>query len=134
MKEEPYKIRAHHVLCLNFFQGKGYSGEFVDNMNQVKSKLEKNPLVCITSQADIICRVCPNNDAGICKDKEKVAEYDRQVFARCHISEGEIMPFLNFKNLVRDNILLLGKRKEICGNCQWDSLCVIQKTLEGDKP
>lgn len=123
MKESTYKIRAHHILCFSFFKGKGYSKEFVENMTQIKSKLERNPLVCIIGKTDIICETCPNNVAGICKDKEKVAEYDRQVFLRCNISEGEIMPFLDFENLARHNILLLGKRKEICGNCQWDLLC-----------
>lgn len=127
MKEHPYKIRPHHGLCLNFFQGKGYSNEFVKNMTAIKSRLEENPLVCITSQTDIICDVCPNNTNGICTAAEKVSEYDRQVLLQCHLSEGEILPFLDFEALVRHNILGPGKRKEICGNCQWDSLCHEQK-------
>ncbi len=32
-----YKIRAHHGVCLYFFQGKGYSGEFVENMSRMKA-------------------------------------------------------------------------------------------------
>ena len=28
MKQEGLKIRAHHGMCLHFFEGKGYSNEF----------------------------------------------------------------------------------------------------------
>lgn len=123
MKEYQYTVRAHHGVCLNFFKGKGYSSEFVGNMWEMKSELEKNSLVRIIGETDVICSACPNNRKGICAAGEKVAEYDRQVLQRCGIAEGEIMPFLDFEKLVRDKILLPGKREEICGNCQWNSLC-----------
>ena len=29
MKQEGLKIRAHHGMCLHFFEGKGYSNEFM---------------------------------------------------------------------------------------------------------
>lgn len=123
MKEYTYKIRAHHGMCLAFFQGKGYSDSFTKHMTEMKNRLEKNPPVCIIGQTDQICSACPNNQKGNCASAEQVAEYDRQVFLRCHITEGEIMPFLDFSKLVYDNILLPGKREEICGNCQWNVLC-----------
>ena len=43
-----YKIRAHHGMCLSFFQGKGYSGDFVENMSRMKAILEKNPEISLT--------------------------------------------------------------------------------------
>lgn len=118
-----YEIRAHHGLCLNFFKGKGYSNEFTENMAEIKKALADNPLVCVTSQADAICSVCPKNTCGACEDENKVFEYDRQVLLRCNISDGEIIPFPDFEKLIHNNILKTGKRREICGDCQWDSLC-----------
>ncbi|MCI5585284.1 MAG: DUF1284 domain-containing protein [Lachnospiraceae bacterium] len=123
MKEQPYRIRAHHGLCLSFFKGEGYSSEFIENMTNIKSRLEKNPLVCIISQTDLICAICPHNNGEVCAAGEKIREYDRQVLTRCNIAEGEIMPFLELEGLVRRNILLPGKRKEVCGDCQWNELC-----------
>lgn len=123
MGKNIYKLRAHHGLCLCFFKGQGYSSEFVENMANIKCKLEENPLVCITNQTDVICNNCPNNIDGKCETDKKVFEYDRQVLERCHISEGESMPYLDFQRLIQHNILLLGKRKEICENCEWESLC-----------
>lgn len=123
MKERIYKIRAHHGLCLCYFQGKGYSIEFVKNMWDIKNKLEKNPIVRITDKADDICSICPNNVGGICTAEAKAAEYDMQVLQRCKVTEGDEMPFKDFDKLVKQNILLPGKRKEICANCQWDAMC-----------
>ena len=123
MKEYKYKIRAHHGMCLAFFEGKGYSREFIGGMGMIKSRLEDNPPVCIVDETDAICAGCPNNIEETCKTAELVVEYDRQVLVRCGISAGEIMPFNDFEKLVYDNILIAGKREEICGKCQWNSLC-----------
>lgn len=42
-----YKIRAHHGMCLSFFQGKGYSGDFVENMARMKAILAENPEIIL---------------------------------------------------------------------------------------
>lgn len=122
MKYE-YKIRAHHGMCIEFFQGKGYSNEFTAYMGGILQKLENNPVICITMETDAICQKCPNNRQGICETESKVAEYDRQVLHRCGLSEGMVMPYWDFKKTVCENILLPGKGKEICGNCQWSGIC-----------
>ena len=41
----------------------------------------------------------------------------------CNLSEGDVMPYLDFAKLVYDNILLPEKREEICGGCCWNELC-----------
>ena len=114
-------------MCLCYFRGKGYSDEFVKNMTDMKRELEKNPLVCITAHTDVICAICPNNEDGICTAEDKVAEYDRQVMSRCGLKEGDQLPYLEFEKQVCQKILLCDKIKEICGSCQWDSLCHDEK-------
>lgn len=123
MREHPYTIRAHHGLCLSFFQGKGYSGAFVENMAKVKSALEEDPLIRLAGGADDICAACPNNVSGYCESEEKVTRYDREVLQRCGLSVGETMPYRIFEARVRRSILETGQREEICGDCQWSALC-----------
>ena len=123
MKEYQYRIRALHGMCLAFFKGKGYSNEFTKHMKEVKNRLETNPLVCIIDGTDAICSACPNNENGICGAEEKVAKYDKKVILCCNIKTGEVMSFSDFEKLVYDNILRPGKREEICGDCEWNSLC-----------
>ncbi len=121
--EYQYKIRAHHGMCIAFFKGKGYSNEFTAHMSEMIHKLEYNPTICISTQTDVICSKCPNNNQGTCETESKVAEYDRQVLERCGLSGEGIMPYADFKRAVYENILLPGKREEICGNCQWSEIC-----------
>lgn len=117
-------------MCLCFFEGKGYSDGFTGHMTEMKRLLEENPPVHIVARTDDICSACPNNRAGVCTTAEKVEEYDRLVLERCGISEGEVMGFLDFKRRVCHHILYLGKREEICGDCQWSPLCHYKRQEE----
>lgn len=123
MDQNPYPLRAHHGLCLSFFEGKGYSAAFVENMAAIRRELMNDVPVCITVTADVICRKCPHDINGQCVSAQKVAEYDRRVLAACRLSEGAVMPFSEFHRLVRQLILDAGKREEICGDCQWNEIC-----------
>lgn len=121
--EYQYKIRPHHGMCMAFFKGKGYSNEFTAHLGKMIKDLENNPIVCITSQTDAICIKCPHNLHGICEAEKKVNGYDREVLKRCRFKDGDVMPYLDFKKAVYEEILLSGKREEICGDCQWNDLC-----------
>ena len=120
---EAYPIRPHHGLCLAFFQGKGYSEGFVENMTRMKAALEANAPVRLTGGTDAICAACPNNQNSVCTAAEKVARYDREVLRRRGLNTGDTLPFRELETRVRETILLPGKREEICGDCQWSSLC-----------
>ena len=121
-----YKIRAHHGVCLYFFQGKGYSGEFVENMGKMKAILEKNPEISLMDSPDDICAACPNRLTENCA--EKASRYDREVLRRCGLSVGERLPYREFSRKVIETILRPGVRAEICGDCQWSSLCRWEET------
>lgn len=123
MKEYQYKIRAHHGMCICFFDGKGYSNEFTKHMAEIIHKLNENPVICISDETDIICEKCPNNKNGVCETADKVAEYDKQVLLRCGLVAGEMISFSEFRDKVYENIIRPGKREDICGNCQWTSIC-----------
>ena len=121
-----YKIRAHHGVCLYFFQGKGYSGEFVENMSRMKAIPEKNPEISLKDSPDDICAACPNRLTENCA--EKASRYDREVLRRCGLSVGERLPYREFSRKVIETILRRGVRAEICGDCQWSSLCRWEET------
>ena len=120
-----YRIRAHHGMCLAFFRGHGYSGAFVENMANMKAILEENPDILLLDGPDDICAACPNRLTGVCG--EKACRYDREVLERCALSPGETLSFRDFSQKVEDAILRPGKREEICGDCQWSSLCQWQE-------
>lgn len=114
-------LRAHHGMCLYFFQGKGYSGDFVENMGQMKETLEENPLIRLLEGYDDVCAACPNKRTESCA--EKASRYDREVLRRCGLSVGDTLPYRDFSENIIETILRPGLRAEICGDCQWSSLC-----------
>ena len=130
-----YRIRAHHGMCFAFFQGKGYSGAFTENMWKMKERLQQNPEVVLLQETDDVCAKCPNNQNGRCistaekevpegvPSPEKAAGYDGQVFACCGLTPGVRMKWKDFEELVRERILEAGIREAICGDCQWNELC-----------
>lgn len=117
------QLRPHHGLCLLFFQGKGYSPEFVENMTRLKQALEENQPVQLTMAADPICAACPNNQAGRCTTEQKVRRYDREVLRRCDLAAGQVVTMQQLRQRIRSRILEPGCREEICGDCQWTQLC-----------
>ena len=114
-------LRAHHGMCMYFFQGKGYSGDFVENMGAMKEILAENPLIRLLEGYDDVCAACPNKRTESCA--EKASRYDREVLRRCGLSVGDTLPYRDFSETVIETILRPGLRAEICGDCQWSSLC-----------
>ena len=116
-----YNLRAHHGMCLYFFRGKGYSGQFVENMGKMKAVLEENPTIRLMDSPDDICAACPNKVTEPCA--EKASRYDREVLRRCGLSVGDTLSYEDFSKKVVETILRPGVRGTICGDCQWSSLC-----------
>lgn len=116
-----YNLRAHHGMCLYFFRGKGYSGQFVENMGKMKAVLEENPTIRLMDSPDDICAACPNKVTEPCA--EKASRYDREVLRRCGLSVGDTLSYEDFSKKVVETILRPGVRRSICGDCQWSSLC-----------
>ena len=119
-----YKIRAHHGMCLAFYQGNGYSSGFTKHMTEVKETLERDdPVICLADHADEICSACPNLQNNVCKDAEKVVRYDHKVLQFCNLTPGQVLKYSEFASVVRQKILNPGRREEICGDCEWSSIC-----------
>lgn len=126
MKKEKYEqhiqLRAHHGLCIQFFEGKGYNKEFIDHMSKVIHTLKKNTVIEITKSCDIICRSCPNNIDDLCKYQEKASIFDSKTLEKSKISEGEQLSWEEFSNRII-KIIKSGEREKICKNCEWNDIC-----------
>lgn len=116
-------MRPHHALCALFFEGKGYSPAFIENMTAILA--EPSQMVHITMGCDSLCRDCPHNQDGICDDEVKVAQFDQQVLDLSgEIFQDEQAKFLSeFCQSVYDTILRQGRLAEVCGECEWAPLC-----------
>lgn len=130
MKNEKIKLRAHHGMCLAFFEGKGYSDSFTAHMAQVLERLEQeNPMVTVVAEADCICGNCPNLTDERCEKADLVERYDKAVLAFCGMAEHSALPWRAFRARVAERIFSKGKRTDICGGCQWSAICAEKETL-----
>lgn len=116
-------LRAHHGMCLAFFEGKGYSQAFSEHMASVLEMMQKNPKLQIVAEKDMICRKCPNLEEDLCSTPDMVRHYDRQVLNICGLEEGCELSWNDFSDLVINHIVKAGKREEICGDCCWTEIC-----------
>jgi hypothetical protein len=125
MKNDVMILRPHHGMCFQFYEGKGYSPDFTDHMGNVIRALKDDPgrMIRLSAAADLVCRSCPNNEAGSCISQEKVIRYDARVLRTCGISDGDEMPYKDFITLVREKIIEAKLRSTICGDCEWDDIC-----------
>lgn len=117
-------LRPHHALCIRFFEGKGYSSDFTKHMAETIERLkEPGKCVVLVDEEDEICRKCPNFLENGCRQREKVARYDRSVLHVTKVSYGEKMEFHKLAELVEREIMAAGKFEGICKDCGWASIC-----------
>lgn len=130
MNKKELRLRAHHGMCLAFFEGKGYSAGFTAHMQGILERLEQeNPSIVLVAAADCICSGCPNLTDGLCETADLVQNYDRQVLSLCSLRENDTLHWQTFSALVAERILSQGKRADICGNCQWATVCNEKEAL-----
>lgn len=109
---------------MGFFEGKGYSEEFVRNMTEVTALFESDdPMLTITDSADVICKACPNDDNGTCDSIEKVYRYDRTVSELCGVITGDMLHWSELSALVRERIVFSNRLSEVCNDCCWWEIC-----------
>lgn len=107
-----YLIRPHHLLCLQFFEGKGYSEEFVENMTEIHRTLHsENPTVIITEGVDDLCRKCPNS------------ENDNRTLEALNIKVNDRMKWNSINSEVKEKILDKHLVKDVCRTCRWSVIC-----------
>lgn len=117
------RIRPHHLLCIGYFEGRGYSDSFSRSMAQIKELTMQNPKITVSCSADEVCRACPNRVESGCRTQEKVMRYDREVLKLLEIEEGMHSDWNSLRKMTEEKILNCRKREEICGDCEWNEIC-----------
>ena len=117
------KLRAHHLLCLPNFIGEGYGDAFCANMAAQKKRLAEEGHFMLTEGADDICADCPHKRGGVCASEDKVSRYDGAVCRMLGLHAGKSCDTAETEKRVRAEIFDAGRLGEICGDCEWFSLC-----------
>jgi hypothetical protein len=115
------KLRGHHLICLNFFRGEGYSEDFIRNIYSVIGK-EK---IDIVKGPDDVCAMCPYLKDKMCNNPE----YSDEMIL---LQDFEALRLLEFKQgmivdwrMISDKLLdIIGDWKaKFCGECGYRKVC-----------
>jgi hypothetical protein len=139
----PLRIRAHTLLCLQGFQGLGYSPEFIAEMERVVTLLRNNPdtPVEVVVGADIFCEKCPHSYRGRCtvNDPEDTPVpfdapdestlMDRRVLAWLEIEPNSVQLWGEILYKIGRNIDS-SAMDALCGSCRWRSFPHCARALD----
>lgn len=124
------KIRPHHINCIYFYKGLGYSEEFVKGMDTVVELLKNhdNIEIKLVSNCDAICEKCPNKiEEKICITNDMVKKLDELTLKEYGLKVGNIYKFSYIKENIYKNYSK-EKFERICKDCQWhkNKVCVVK--------
>lgn len=125
------KIRAHHLLCMQLYEGKGYNDEFCKGMEQVIKDIRTNGVsFTVQKKADIICKKCPNRMKKTeCRlGSQDVEKKDIEVMKALNLKNNEIISYEIIYQRLENNIDE-NKFLNICGSCRWfrENICSGEK-------
>ncbi len=117
-------LRPHHLLCMRFFEGRGYDARFVENMYELLRELEAGePAITLVDGCDAVCAACPENREGRCANFDKVRRIDRRALDAMGLDFGDTKSRRELDELVQSAVIAPGKLKDVCGDCEWLYIC-----------
>ena len=126
------KLRGHHLLCLQGFQGYGYNKDFVLNMGRVNDlRKSKDCTIILTNTSDDICSSCPNLKNNKCKNEKRnriIEKMDDEVLSQLEYKNK--YNALELFNEVSLKFKTLKSVENICKNCKWEEKCLFYKKLK----
>ena len=123
-------LRAHHLLCLQSYKGKGYSPEFVAGMSKISDTFKRTPdtKFILVSGADDICKNCPHRVGKLCVHKNPPEPQDEKVMKHFALVAGKVYNYKTVTDIIRqkmtDEVF-----HDICGTCDWNSTGECKKVL-----
>jgi hypothetical protein len=121
------RLRAHHLLCLLTYVGKGYTPAFTANYDAVVARLDAGEDVQLVEGPDDICAPMLA-DAHHCLNAS-ITDRDRQ--AADAVATLLDRPFAAGMTLALDSALVRLMRsafaenstRQACTGCEWSALC-----------
>jgi len=125
MNERGVRMRGHHIICLQYFHGQGYSREFVRNLFQVLQRLATGEKAIVVTGPDDICAACPALAEGHCA-QEPDDEAAIRVLDALAMEMLELKPDQEFEwgtAALSVQRFIERWRALACHGCEWEEEC-----------
>lgn len=130
MKNVEIKLRAHHGGALLSLRERATAPALLPTWRgfwNIWSR-KTQPLQLLRRRT-AFAAAAPTLQTAFGESADLVQSYDRQVLSLCDMEEHSVLPWREFAARVAEYILSQGKRSEICGGCQWSSICKEKEAL-----
>lgn len=121
------KLRGHHLICLNFFKGEGYSEDFIRNIYSV---IGKNSIEIVKGPDDV-CARCPYLKDEMCNNPEYSDEMillqDREALRLLKFKPGIIVSWKEISDKLSAKIEEW--KAQFCVGCGYRKVCFGLKNL-----
>lgn len=122
------RLRAHHLLCMLTYVGKGYSPAFVENYEVIAARLSTGEEIELVAGPDDICGPLTADSEAHCHGAS-VIERDRAAADAVARLIGSPLPL--GARITPTSALLTRLRKTFatgeirtaCSGCEWSDLC-----------
>jgi hypothetical protein len=126
MSDGPLRLRGHHLVCLQFYRGEGYSDAYVENLTRIVERAATERVV-IVDGADDVCAACPGLSAqGVCEDagEELVGGLDGLALAVLGAEPGDALTLPEAREQLEADAFAVGRwRARACAGCSWEYVC-----------
>ncbi len=126
----PLKIRAHHLLCMQGYQGYGYSKIFEEHLDKIIKFLKETSEaeIEIVAENDSICVKCPHARGRFCQkdlaEGMKIRQIDLKVLEKLDLKIGTRGQVEQIFAVVKSKLKTCGDLVGICEECQWQEKCL----------
>ena len=122
------RLRAHHLLCLLTYVGKGYSPAFTANYDKVVRRLVGGDDVLIVRGPDDICAPLLDEPEPHClgespAGRDELAARDVGELLRRPIAVGARFKLDAARLVAMRQAFSTGRTREACHGCEWSDLC-----------
>lgn len=123
------RLRAHHLLCMLTYVGRGYSPAFVANYEQIAARLSDGEEIEIVEGPDDICAPLlgdakPAHCLGEGVVKRDVAARDAvAAFLGGPLPPGTRLTLTSSLITRLRKTFATGKIRTACSGCEWSGLC-----------
>jgi uncharacterized protein len=125
VSERGPRIRGHHLICLQYFHGEGYSPEFARNLFSIIDRLARGEKGTVVVGIDDVCVACPALAKGQCaqepESEEAIRTLDALALELLELECGQEFEWgvatLSVQRFIERWRVLA------CAGCEWEEEC-----------
>ncbi|WP_428646582.1 DUF1284 domain-containing protein [Roseibium sp.] len=121
-------IRAHHLLCILTYLGKGYSTRFVGNYNRIVKRINSGEPLLLVEGPDEICGPMLGEEGCHChndsvRDRDRTAAVEIGKALGLHLNADASFVLTAGQLADCRKAFAQGTIRSACSGCEWAEFC-----------